>query len=105
MLIYGKEYEKAGYPTLFGVFNELQVKIWTLCWIITTAIVPLLLIYFGSIITLEYSIIIIVLSLLLIISASYLLLSKSEKWKAKLIFHVINLFMVIVLTIKIVQRL
>ncbi len=104
MLIYGKEYEIAGYPTLFRVFNDFQIRLWTLCWIIATAIVPLSLIYFGIIFNLINSLIIVVLSLFLIFYSGYLLLYNQEKRKIKIIFHLINLFMIAILIIKYVDN-
>jgi protoheme IX farnesyltransferase len=100
MFIYGKEYEIAGYPTLFRVFNDFQIRLWTLCWIIATAIVPLSLIYFGVIFNLINSLIIVALSLFLIFYSAYLLLYNQEKRKIKIIFHLINLFMIAILIIK-----
>lgn len=38
LLIYGSDYEKAGFPTLTGIFNDTQLKRITFVWIVALAI-------------------------------------------------------------------
>ena len=100
MLIYGKDYESAGYPTLFRVFSDSQVRIWTLAWIIALTLVPLSFLIFGLINSLTYSFVVAISSVSIIIIATRLLIYKPEIKNNKMMFHLINLFMVGILIIK-----
>ena len=92
MLFYGKEYEAAGFPTLYRVFSEHNLRLWTLGWIVTTVFAGLFLPYFG-IIKHDVSLwIIAALSISMLVVAS-MLLFKYTTANAKKLFHWLNLYM------------
>ena len=93
-LIYGRDYETANYPTLFRVFSEPQIRRWTMVWIIAACMVSLTIRHFGIVSHFSSSVIIIVINAVLIVLSYLFLLRKPKISKYKIIFHLINLFMV-----------
>jgi protoheme IX farnesyltransferase len=93
-LIYGRDYEKANYPTLFRVFSEPQIRRWTMVWIIAACLVSLTIRHFGIVNHFTSSIIIIGINGLLFLLSYIFLLHKPQITKYRVIFHLINLFMV-----------
>jgi heme o synthase len=47
MLRYGKEYEKAGYPSITSIYNDKQIRYITFLWTFATAVSALMLPMFG----------------------------------------------------------
>lgn len=47
LLIYGKDYEKGGFPTLSNVFSVRQLKQITFCWLVLTIVIALSINFFG----------------------------------------------------------
>ncbi|MDA3943170.1 MAG: protoheme IX farnesyltransferase [Bacteroidetes bacterium] len=47
MLKYGKEYEKAGYPSITQIYNEQQIRFITFLWTFATGVSALMLPLFG----------------------------------------------------------
>jgi protoheme IX farnesyltransferase len=93
-LIYGKEYEAANYPTLFRVFSESQIRRWTMVWIIAACLVSLTIRHFEIVNHFSSSIIIILINSVLIILSYIFLFHRPKTSKYRIIFHLINLFMV-----------
>lgn len=102
MLVYGKDYEKAGFPTLYRVFSERNLKFWTLCWIITAAIYSLGLIPFG-IVQSAGAKFALVLTNLTILSLSTYFLFYQKQGQTKGLFHLLNLFMVLTIIIALME--
>lgn len=97
MLIYGKDYEEANYPTLYRVFNEQMIRLWTLGWILTASLLSMALVYFKIIDVTAYKIILILLNILLLVYATRSLIVSTDKKKIKPLFHNINLYMLLIL--------
>jgi protoheme IX farnesyltransferase len=102
VIFYGNDYEQAGYPTLYRVFTEYQIRLWTLGWIIGAALIALAIPLFGMVSSKITIWGITTIYLILIILASILLLQK--KSNLRMLFHLINLFMVLVLLMVMFER-
>jgi protoheme IX farnesyltransferase len=91
MLIYGDEYKKAGFPVLFDIFSEFQVRLWTLAWIVCSCIsVVLAYIILSPNIEMHIPLL---LGYLYLGFSSFVLLFKPSKRNFKTLFHIINLLM------------
>ncbi len=97
MMIYKNDYENAGYPTFYKIFNEQQARWWTIVWIISASLVSMAFPFFN-IIDGPISIIIFALLNIFVISLSiFVLLFYPAKSKIRMMFHTINLFMLSIL--------
>ncbi|MFA8299987.1 MAG: protoheme IX farnesyltransferase [Hyphomicrobiales bacterium] len=98
LLKHGKDYNKAGLPTITELYTETQVKIITFIWTFATAISGLLIPLYGKITALLPLSILIVSSILLIIFFSKLLLPKRNN-SINIIkyFGFINAYLLVVL--------
>jgi heme o synthase len=97
ILIYGKEYQMAGYPTLFKIFNEKMIQLWTMIWISAAALVSMFILNFNYVKN-PYCVIFIVLLNLTLIGISFLhLVYKPDKRYYKKLFHINNFFMLLIL--------
>ncbi len=56
LLKYGKEYEKAGYPSLTSIYSSKQIKYTTFIWTFATAVTALMLPVFGIVNSIGFSI-------------------------------------------------
>ncbi len=105
LLLFGKDYEKANFPTLTRIFSEIQLSRITFVWIVSLAICS----YFIFIPDHTYKtcsvIALITLSLWLIIETSFLLFKYTEKNFIKETFIRINLYVLAVVTIISIDRL
>ncbi len=97
MMIYKNDYENAGYPTFYKIFTDLQSRWWTIIWIISASLIsmsfPLFKVIGGAI----PAIIILLINILVIGFSIFVLLFNPDKSKIKLMFHIINLFMLSIL--------
>lgn len=66
MLKYGQEYVDAGYPSVTTTFTQKQIKRVTFVWTVASALVVLLMIYSGLIITLFFKVMVLLSSVWLI---------------------------------------
>lgn len=102
LLKYGKEYEKAGYPSLTSIYSEKQIKYTTFIWTMATAVAALMLPAFGILNSIIFSLGTLVVSVWLIIRFASLLKTQDETFKPGVYFMKINyfvLFMIIFLSV------
>lgn len=102
-LKYGHEYRNAGFPALTDFFNEFQIKTVVMGWLIASSGASMMLVHFKIIHlpALGYSIIGLNMVLLLFM-AFQLFIATSLRYR--LIFMVVNLFMLIVMLSLIVSQ-
>jgi len=102
LLKYGKEYEKAGYPSLTSIYSEKQIKYTTFIWTMATGVTALMLPVFGIVNSLIFSLATLLASAWLIIQFIRLLRQNDESFKPGVYFMKINyfvLFMIIFLSV------
>jgi len=102
LLKYGKEYEKAGYPSLTSIYSEKQIKYTTFIWTMATAVTALMLPVFGIVNTLVFSVATLLVSGWLIFQFVRLLRHNDESFVPGVYFMKINyfvLFMIVFLSV------
>ncbi len=102
LLKYGKEYEKAGYPSLTSIYSSKQIKYTTFIWTMATAVTALMLPGFGIVNSLVFSIGTLIVSFWLIFQFVSLLKQNDESFVPGVYFMKINyfvLFMIIFLSV------
>lgn len=104
MMVYGTDYEKAGFPTLYRVFTAQNLRFWTLCWIITLAIFSFLLVPFDMVSSTGNKIALLLANIGIIGLAGIYLLSVKHLGLKK-VFHYLNLYMLAVVIIILIERL
>lgn len=103
LLALGKDYERAGFPTLTKVFSREQLIRLTFIWTAVTALTVLLFPVYEIIKTSYTGYILLVLALWLIIASSKLLNLKSDNYSFA--FKSINLFVLIVIIVVSIDKL
>lgn len=98
MIVYGTDYEKAGFPTLFRIFSARNLKFWTMCWIITLAMFSFFFVPFEMVNS-NASKMILLLANIGIIALSGLYLISGKNLGLKKLFHYLNLYMLAVVII------
>ncbi len=104
MMVYGTDYEKAGFPTLYRVFSAQNLKFWTLCWIITLAIFSFLFVPFDMVSNTYAKIALLSVNIGIIGLSGFYLLSVKHLG-LKHLFHYLNLYMLAVVIIILIERL
>lgn len=102
LLKYGKEYEKAGYPSLTSIYSEKQIRFTTFIWTMATGVTALMLPAFGVVNSLFFSIAVLLATVWLIFMFARLLRTKDEQFNPGYYFMKINyfvLFMIIFLSV------
>ncbi|MCB2221711.1 MAG: heme o synthase [Bacteroidetes bacterium] len=102
LLKYGKEYEKAGFPSITSFYTNKQIKNTTFIWTMATAVTALMLPVFGIVHSMVISIGLLVTVIWLVVVFSKLLKSGDEKFNPRYYFMKINyfvLFMIIFLAV------
>ena len=103
MLKYGKEYEKAGYPSITSVYSEAQIKKVTFVWVFATAISALMIPVFyltESVILLAGFLLA---SIWLIAVFARMLLKQNEPFNPMYYFMRINYFVLAVIVMLSIQ--
>ncbi len=101
LLLYGKEYEKAGFPSLTKIFNDKQLMNLTFLWIVALSICCLLIPFFGFTKSLITLILLVILGCWLVFSSAKLLffINTLLVKKAFMRINMYILFVVILLSI------
>jgi len=102
LLKYGKEYEKAGYPSLTSIYSEKQIKYTTFIWTMATGVTALMLPVFGIVNSVGFSIATLIASGWLMVQFIRLLKQNDETFKPGVYFMKINyfvLFMIVFLSV------
>jgi len=97
LLKYGKEYEKAGFPSLTSKYSERQIKYTTFIWTLSTAISALMFPVFGIINSSILSLGMLLIVLWLIFIFTTLLRSSQQKFNPVYYFMKINYFVLMVM--------
>ena len=92
LLKYGKEYEKAGYPSLTQIYSERQIRYTTFVWTLSTGVTALMLPVFGIVNSIGFSIAILAVTIWLVFQFTHLLRTKDEDFKPGIYFMKINYF-------------
>lgn len=104
LLNYGKEYEKAGLPSLTRVFDTSQLKRITFIWMLAAVVVCLMLMLFGIVNSNIINICLILAGLWLVHSAIRLLRTLNNELYSVLAFKGINLYAFTVILLLFVDR-
>ena len=102
LLKFGKEYEKAGFPSITSFYSNKQIKNTTFIWTMATAVTALMLPVFGIVHSIVIALGMLAAVIWLVIIFSKLLRSGDEKFNARYYFIKINyfvLFMIIFLAV------
>ena len=97
-LMHGKEYTKAGLPSISAIYTTKQLKRVTFLWTFATAISGLFIPMFGLVDSVSQKIIIGILNLVLIILFSKLYMDNNQNFKIKKYFISINIFLLFVMS-------
>ncbi|HEX2936896.1 MAG TPA: protoheme IX farnesyltransferase [Bacteroidales bacterium] len=98
MIVYGTDYEKAGFPTLYRIFSAQNLKFWTMCWIITLAIFSFFFVPFEMVTSTAAKVILLLSNIGIIVLSSLYLISR-RNFGLKNLFHYLNLYMLTVVII------
>lgn len=99
LLKYGKEYEKAGLPSLTSIYSENQIKNITFIWTLATAIASLMIATFGIMDALITRILLLLAAVWLVIGFADLIIRKNQDFKPFKYFMKINYFVLVVLVL------
>jgi protoheme IX farnesyltransferase len=99
LLILGKDYEQAGFPTLTQVFDIKQLSRITFVWIIATVVTSLLIPLFGIVKNPGFYLALLTAGLWLTWNASKFLKEKDQKMNFRFAFREINIFALLVMVI------
>lgn len=99
ILNYGKDYEKAGLPSLTRTFTTEQLKRITFIWILATACACLLLPIFGMINSHFINLSLFAAAIWLVWNATKLLRTSSRDFSCKLAFREINIYALLVISL------
>ncbi len=105
LLIYGPDYEKAGFPTLTKIFSDAQLSRITFMWIIALAISSLLIPLFSFSAGIITVIILLTLGFWLIYSSRTVVTNYINKIVFKKAFYLINVYVLIVVVVLSVDKL
>lgn len=99
MLKYGKEYEKAGYPSITAMISKQRIRQATFMWTAATAISALMVAVSGLLDTVVFKMIILFASIWLIIVFSKLLRKKPTDFNPFFYFMRINYFVLVMILV------
>ena len=105
LLIHGKDYENAGFPTLTQIFNNSQLGRITYIWIAALAVSVLLIPLFGIASSYFSIVLLMVLGLWLVISMRNILSDYLEKIIFRKAFIKVNVYVLIVVILLSIDRL
>jgi heme o synthase len=97
LLKFGKEYEKAGFPSITSIYSDNQIKNTTFIWTMATAVTALMLPVFGIMDTAVMSAGLLAATVWLIYIFAGLLKRTDEKFNPRYYFIKINYFVLFVL--------
>ncbi len=99
LLLLGKDYEQAGFPSITKVFNSNQLTRITFVWILATVVTSMLIPFFGIVKNPVIYLSLLAAGLWLTWNASKLLVDKDHKINLRFAFREINIFAIIVMLI------
>jgi heme o synthase len=103
-LLYEEDYRNAGFPTLSNLFSLAQMKKIIFSWLLAASLSSGLMILFGIVNNYLTALIIIILNVvLLFLSLFYLFISRTSRYR--LLFLMVNIFMLLVFCLIIAENL
>jgi len=105
LLVFGKDYEQAGFPTLTQIFNIDQLARITFMWIIATFVTSMLIPLFGIVHNVLIDFSILISGLWLSWNSLKLLKSDKEKIWFRFAFKDINIFAILVVVLLSIDKL
>jgi protoheme IX farnesyltransferase len=99
LMVLGKDYEKAGFPTLTQLFNTKQLSRITFVWIVATVVTSMLIPLFGIVNNPGFYFALLAAGVWLTWNASKFLKDKDQKMNFRFAFREINIFAVLVMLI------
>lgn len=99
LMVLGKDYEKAGFPTLTHVFNTKQLSRITFVWIVATVVTSMLIPLFGIVNNPGFYFALLAAGVWLTWSASKFLKDKDQKMNFRFAFREVNIFALLVMLI------
>lgn len=97
MLKYGKEYERAGYPSITAMISKEQIKRATFMWTAATAVAAIMIAVSGLVSTMFFKITVLVAAIWLIAVFSKLLRNKTVEFNPFFYFMRINYFVLVMI--------
>lgn len=104
LMVFGKDYEQAGFPTLTQKFSVNQLARITFIWIVATAVTCMLLPLFGIIKLTPLNFLLGLLSAWLVWKSKSLLVPELEKINFKFAFRAINVFALLVIVLLSIEK-
>jgi protoheme IX farnesyltransferase len=99
LLVYGKDYDKGGFPTLTNLFSNRQLINITFCWILLTIVIALSINFFGIINFSLTSFMLVILCGWLFLQSLKFLRSDGNNKVVKNMFININIFTLLIITL------
>lgn len=99
LMVLGKDYEKAGFPTLTHVFNTKQLSRITFVWIVATVVTSMLIPLFGIVNNPGFYFALLAAGVWLTWGASKFLKDKDQKMNFRFAFREVNIFALLVMLI------
>jgi len=99
LLVYGKDYEEAGLPSLTSIFTAGQLSQITFVWILATAVTCLLIPLFGTVQTTITNLSLLGLTLWLVWGATRFFRARGEELSFKYAFREINIYALAVISL------
>ncbi len=99
LLVYGKDYEEAGLPSLTSIFTVGQLSQITFVWILATAVTCLLIPLFGTVRTTITNLSLLGLTLWLVWGATRFFRARGEEPSFKCAFREINIYALAVISL------
>jgi heme o synthase len=97
LLKFGKEYEKAGFPSITSIYTDNQIKNTTFIWTMATAVTALMLPVFGIVNSNVIAVGMLIAVIWLVVVFSKLLRRSEEKFNARYYFMKINYFVLFII--------
>ncbi len=98
LLVYGKDYDKGGFPTLTNLFTNRQLMNITFCWIMLTIVIALSFNFFGILNYTFTGILLVLLCGWLFYQSMKFLRSDGGNRTVKIMFININIFTLLIIT-------
>jgi len=99
LLKYGKEYEKAGFPSLTSIYTENQIRNITFIWTLATAIASLMIATFGVLDSIITKLLLLAAAVWLIIGFTDLIIRRKQAFYPFRYFMKINFFVLVIVVL------
>lgn len=104
LLLFGEEYDKAGYVMLSKWLNKAQIGRVTFVWIVSLSATTLVIPYYGVIKNTLILILFLSIQILVVYNARYLLEKNLQKKRVRKTFMFINIYVLLVLILIIIDK-